>query len=114
MPNIRDEFSKVVDVRIPPNGYRKYIKEISRTGGFQNLQHENTLIILLEAVDEMQRHIEELVAQKLDDPVAGELPMSPPEKFICPDCGKELKNMFGLMGHMKSHEKRSVPTTPTK
>jgi hypothetical protein len=60
MPNIRDEASKVVDVRIPLNGYRRYIKELSRTGAFGQLQHENMLIILLEAVEELQQQVAEL------------------------------------------------------
>lgn len=114
MNSVRDEFSKVVDVRIPPNGYRKYVKELSRTGAFGQLQHENTLLILLEAVDELQQQIESI--KSTDDMIAytGAKPMSELGELICETCGRVCASAFGLQAHKRSHEKRSVSETTTK
>lgn len=105
MPSIRDEFSKVVEVRVPPNGYRKYAKELSRTGKFGQLQQENTIIILLEAVDELQRQVEELGV-----PQPKPLPMQEMGELSCDTCGKICASAFGLQAHQRSHV-RSTPTT---
>ncbi len=117
---IRDEFSKVVGVRIPPNGYRKYVKELSRTGAFGGLQYENSLLILLEAVEALQEEVEKLKTQPSSSTMTATVgeppirttypPLDPP---VCDVCGKEFKNALGLLGHKRSHA-RSVPKTTSK
>lgn len=107
MPSVRDEFSKVVGVRIPENGYRKYVKELSRTGAFAGLQHENAIIILLEAVDALQKQVTALQASPIT--TVPEVP-SVAEPVICPECGKEFKSSLGLMGHSKTHARPVLPT----
>lgn len=113
---IRDEFSKIVDVRIPPNGYRKYVKEISRMGAFGQLQMENTLIALLEAVDELQQQVQELRsvnAPHFTTTFAATKPMLEVGELACSTCGRICASEFGLQSHSRTHKKNET-VTPTK
>lgn len=108
---IRDEISKLLDIRIPPNGYRRYIKEVGRTGGFQDTQRDDCLIALCQAVEELQKEIVELRQQTTaqvpsvfaGDPAANTMITSTytPTKFDCITCGISFKQRIGLEGHKR-------------
>lgn len=120
MKSIRDEISKVVDVRIPPNGYRSYIKTISRDGGFQDLQRDNCLIALFEVVEELQKEVVDLRQQlDLQSQSVVKVPVSATLEEVgklasdalaikrdqdntttCA-CGFTAKNNFGLKSHIR-------------
>ncbi len=119
MSNIRDEYSKVFDVRIPPNGYKRYLKEMARTGAFDQARHEDLLIVLGQAVEDLQNEVSELRHE-----AGGRLIGSPndistgsgkafvkfkeiekPSDYICPICRREFDQRIGLLGHSRSHKK---------
>ncbi len=132
MSSIRDEISKIIDVRIPPNGYRKYIKSISRSGAFQQLQHEDSLIALFEAVDALQSKVAELSEKSSTvvterGPIDNSYPTTTVSSavtptviehltkaastawFTCSDCGQSFRPKIALLGHQRKH-KKNAPT----
>lgn len=112
---IRDEISKLLDIRIPPNGYRRYIKEVGRTGGFQDTQRDDCLIVLCQAVEELQKEIIELRQHPNINPFNDQSLMdylksedakkhtlqSEEPKFECITCGISFKQRIGLEGHKR-------------
>lgn len=130
MSSIRDEISKIIDIRIPQGGFKRYIKEVSRTGGFQQRQHEDMLIVLAEAVEELQSQqvsqaavnaTEELQPPAFNVQVA-EAPSVNPlveaqfhvKENTCDICGKECASSFGLHSHRRSHKKDAPNSDTTK
>lgn len=114
MMSIRDEISKVIDIRIPPNGYRRYIKEVARTGGFQDMQRDDCIIALALCVEELQKHVDELLQRADPKPFNSppptedllghlEAPKASEEKpeFECVTCGISFKQRIGLEGHKR-------------
>lgn len=139
--SIRDEVSKIVDVRIPPNGYRKYLKSLSRTGAFQQVQYEDSLIALFEAVEELEKKVVVLNRQmeekrffpgEIEDikvtvhPQVGEgkdIEVMPPREenpepiYKCTQCEKTATTKAGMLSHERSHKDAKSPTgseTPAK
>jgi len=114
---IRDEVSKLLDVRIPPNGYRRYIKEIGRTGGFQDRQRDDCIISLCEAVEELQQQVIELKQQNnqlLYPHAEGSRDANGQSgNLLCPECDFVAKSELGLLSHRRSHKKDAI-TQSTK
>ncbi len=139
---IRDEVSKIIDVRIPPNGYRRYIKEIARTGGFQQRQHEDSLIVIFQAIEELEKKVVELEQrlQVKEDTFSGGLAAYVPEEeikvivhpqvgegeeikvsvkedkeqFTCEKCGMSFDSRIALQGHSRKKDHQDAITNTTK
>lgn len=126
MASIRDEVGKLLDIRIPPNGYRRYIKEIGRTGGFQDAQRDDCIIVLCQAVEDLQREVDELRQHPTINPFAEE-PMATPAssvfghlespttddakpEFECVTCGISFKQRIALEGHKRSKGHKDAVT----
>lgn len=122
MPNIRDEIGKLLDIRIPPNGYRRYIKEVGRTGGFQDTQRDDCIIVLCQAVEELQKEVVELRQHPNINPFGGAVlgaggapsvlpkPNDTEPKFKCLYCGRGFDVKIGLLGHSRTHKKDATIT----
>jgi len=117
---IRDEISKIIDVRIPPNGYRRYIKEIARTGGFQQRQHEDSLIVMFQAIEDLEKKVAELEREPVPSVSIKEHPYvalrdkSAEEEFVCGKCGMKFDQKLGLMGHSRKKDHQDAITNTTK
>lgn len=116
MMSIRDELSQVIDIRIPPNGYRRYIKEVARTGGFQDMQRDDSLIALALCVEELQKEVVEL-RQQNKEPItrSPDWQHGPPEPsretYICGKCGQTFETKIALMGHSRKKDHQDATTT---
>src|ERR1700722_5455952 len=127
MSNIRDEFGKILDIRIPPNGYRRYIKEVGRTGGFQDTQRDDCIIVMAQAIEDMQQQIAELKSHPNINPFDKEPQTQPASTMFdhleplksealkpelkCEKCGLVLDSKIALMGHSRKKDHQDATIT---
>lgn len=110
MSSIRDEISKIVDMRIPPNAYRRYLYEIDRTGGFNRKVMLDMFIVMAEKIEELENQVPRPATLEAFAQTGAAL--TAPVIPTCDVCGKSFTSPLGLMGHKRSH--KDAPANPTK
>lgn len=112
MSKLRDEVSKIVDMRIPANGYKRYLYEIDRTGGFNMKVVLDMLIAMAQQIDELEGQLADKADIPFSEPTSTIdihdyqiVPGKPkPTDFQCDICGKLFTSNIAVLGHKRGHK----------
>lgn len=110
---IREKVSQILGIAIREGKWIAYTDRLDAEGKFDKRKIQLILMALCESVEELEKKPDYSISSlnpELSSPKTALISPAIPEvsHFTCPDCQKTFPTKLALIGHGRSHAKRST------